>query len=54
MEIMNRGGGIVSTTAATHTASSQTLVEKSLILLNDMLSQGITTVEGKRYDDVRL
>jgi imidazolonepropionase len=49
MEIMQRGGGIVSTTTATRNESFDGLVERGRHLLDDMLAQGITTVEGKRF-----
>jgi imidazolonepropionase len=47
MEIMNRGGGIVNTVAATRDASVEELLESGIKRLNSMLSFGVTTVEGK-------
>ncbi len=47
MEIMQRGGGIASTVAATRTASKQDLTKSGLKRLDSMLSFGVTTVEGK-------
>ena len=47
MQIMERGGGIVSTVAATRAASKAELVESGLKRLDSMLSFGVTTVEGK-------
>src|SRR3990172_3759022 len=48
MEIMNRGGGIVSTVRATREASREDLIESGRKRLDSMLSFGVTTVEGKR------
>ena len=47
MEIMNRGGGIVSTVRATREASREDLIESGRKRLDSMLSFGVTTVEGK-------
>jgi imidazolonepropionase len=47
MQIMARGGGIVSTVAATRAASKAELVHSGLKRLDSMLSFGVTTVEGK-------
>ncbi|MEA3361133.1 MAG: imidazolonepropionase [Thermodesulfobacteriota bacterium] len=47
MEIMNRGGGIVSTVEATRKASKEELISAGLKRLDSMLSFGVTTVEGK-------
>lgn len=47
MEIMNRGGGIVSTVRATREASREVLIESGKKRLDSMLSFGVTTVEGK-------
>lgn len=47
MEIMTRGGGILSTVRATRAASLEELVETGLQRLDWMLSQGVTTVECK-------
>lgn len=47
MEIMRRGGGIQSTVNATREASRQDLYDIGMDRLKSMLSQGITTVEGK-------
>ena len=47
MEIMRRGGGIVSTVAATRAASRTELVHSGRRRLDSMLSFGVTTVEGK-------
>lgn len=47
MEIMKRGGGILSTVNATRQASKQELIESGLKRLDSMLSYGVTTVEGK-------
>lgn len=47
MEIMNRGGGIVSTVRATREASREVLIESGRQRLDSMLSFGVTTVEGK-------
>jgi imidazolonepropionase len=47
MEIMSRGGGIVSTVAATRRADLETLVRDGRRRLDSMLRFGVTTVEGK-------
>lgn len=47
MEIMKRGGGIVSTVNATRNASGEDLIESGKKRLDSMLSFGVTTVEGK-------
>ncbi len=47
MEIMRRGGGIQSTVNATREASRRELYDRGMNRLKSMLSQGITTVEGK-------
>lgn len=47
MEIMQRGGGIVSTVVATRSASTEELVGLGRKRLDSMLSFGVTTVEGK-------
>jgi imidazolonepropionase len=47
MEIMKRGGGIVSTVSATREASKEELTESGRQRLDSMLSFGVTTVEGK-------
>jgi imidazolonepropionase len=47
MEIMARGGGIVSTVSATRKASLETLIESGQKRLDSMLSFGVTTVESK-------
>lgn len=47
MEIMKRGGGIQSTVNATREANAEELYESGMNRLESMLSQGITTVEGK-------
>ncbi|MDQ0857821.1 imidazolonepropionase [Bacillus sp. V2I10] len=47
MEIMNNGGGIHSTTAATREASHQTLFNESKKRLDQFLLHGVTTIEAK-------
>ncbi|MDM8525152.1 imidazolonepropionase [Desulfococcaceae bacterium HSG8] len=47
MDIMKRGGGILSTVAATRKASQAELKEAGIRSLDSMLSFGVTTVEGK-------
>lgn len=47
LEILKRGGGILSTVEATRKASIDELVEKAKKSLNLMLSFGVTTVESK-------
>ena len=47
MDIMKRGGGILSTVKATREASKEELIASGMDRLNSMLSFGVTTVEGK-------
>jgi len=47
MEIMERGGGIVNTMAATRNAAKAELRELGRRRLDAMLTMGVTTVEGK-------
>lgn len=47
LEILERGGGILSTVNATKEATKEELVRKSKLHLNRMLSFGVTTVEAK-------
>ena len=47
LEILARGGGILSTVAATRRASEEELYEKARKDLEEMLKHGITTVEIK-------
>jgi imidazolonepropionase len=47
MDILARGGGILSTVTATRNASRDELIEAGLKRLDSMLSFGVTTVEGK-------
>jgi imidazolonepropionase len=47
MEIMEKGGGIVSTVEATRAATPEELVAAGIKRLDSMLSFGVTTVEGK-------
>jgi imidazolonepropionase len=47
MDILARGGGILSTVAATRKASREELVLAGLKRLDSMLAFGVTTVEGK-------
>jgi imidazolonepropionase len=47
MEIMERGGGIVNTMAATRSAARGELTELGRRRLDAMLAMGVTTVEGK-------
>lgn len=47
MEIMNAGGGIHATTAATRAASHEQLLQESRVRLNRFLLHGVTTVEAK-------
>lgn len=47
MEIMRRGGGIVSTMEATRKAGRQELFDRGKKRLDAMLEMGVTTVEGK-------
>ena len=47
MEIMQKGGGIVNTMAATRKASREELLDLGRQRLDAMLAMGVTTVEGK-------
>lgn len=47
MEIMSRGGGIVSTVSATRNASLESLIASGSKRLDSMLSYGVTTAECK-------
>lgn len=47
LEILKRGGGILSTVDATRKASEAGLLEKAMFHLDRMASHGITTVEAK-------
>jgi imidazolonepropionase len=47
MDILERGGGILSTVKATRAAKKETLIKTGIQRLNSMLSFGVTTVEGK-------
>ncbi|MGV8145543.1 MAG: imidazolonepropionase [Alkaliphilus sp.] len=47
MEIMKRGGGILSSVRMTKEATEEELYESGLKRLDSMLSFGVTTVEGK-------
>lgn len=47
MDILNAGGGILSTVKATKQATKEELVEKAKISLKKMLGFGVTTVESK-------
>jgi len=47
LDILKRGGGILSTVRATRAASEEELYEKARVHLNRMLSYGVTTVEAK-------
>ena len=47
LEILARGGGILSTVSATRRASSEELFEKARKDLDEMLKHGVTTVEIK-------
>jgi len=47
MDIMARGGGIVSTVSATREASLEELMDSGRKRLDSILSFGVTTVEGK-------
>ena len=47
MDILQRGGGILSTVAATRGASREELTDAGLKRLDAMLAFGVTTVEGK-------
>jgi len=47
MDIMNRGGGILSTVRATQEANPEELYNSGYQRLTAMLANGVTTVEGK-------
>jgi len=47
MDILQRGGGILSTVATTRSASREELTQAGLKRLDSMLAFGVTTVEGK-------
>ena len=47
MDIMKRGGGIVSSVKATREATLETLIEAGNARLDEMIKLGVTTVEGK-------
>jgi imidazolonepropionase len=47
LEILKRGGGILSTVEATRKASEEELYKKAAFHLDRMLSYGITTIEAK-------
>lgn len=47
MDILNAGGGILSTVKATKEATKEELVEKAKISLEKMLAFGVTTIESK-------
>jgi imidazolonepropionase len=47
MDILKRGGGILSTVKATRAAKKDKLIKTGIQRLNSMLSFGVTTVEGK-------
>jgi imidazolonepropionase len=47
MDILERGGGILSTVRATRNASREELIASGLKRLDSMLSFGVTTLEGK-------
>jgi imidazolonepropionase len=47
LEILKKGGGIQNTVNHTRSASFETLKNDGIARLNDMLMQGVTTVEGK-------
>lgn len=47
MDIMNRGGGIVNSVTGTRCASEEELIELGKKRLDEMLSFGVTSVEGK-------
>ncbi|MBT8365274.1 MAG: imidazolonepropionase [Deltaproteobacteria bacterium] len=47
MDILEGGGGILSTVKATRAAKKETLIKTGMQRLNSMLSFGVTTVEGK-------
>ena len=47
LEILARGGGILSTVTATRQATEQALYDKARAALDEMLALGVTTVEAK-------
>jgi len=47
LEILSKGGGILSTVQATRTATHKELFEKAYKTLNEMLLFGVTTIEAK-------
>jgi imidazolonepropionase len=47
LDIMRSGGGIQSTVLATKEASFDSLYAEGIKRLDDMISQGVTTIEGK-------
>lgn len=47
LDLLKAGGGIQSTVAATRALSEKALLELGRVRLSEMLSQGVTTVEGK-------
>ena len=47
MEIMERGGGILNTVAATRSCPADELIALGMARLDSILSMGVTTVEGK-------
>lgn len=47
MDILERGGGILSSVKATRAATKKALIKTGVQRLNSMLSFGVTTVEGK-------
>ena len=47
LEILEKGGGILSTLKSTRNASEKELIEKTLKSLKHMLELGVTTVEAK-------
>lgn len=47
LEILARGGGILSTVRATRAATEEELTEKARAALDEMLRLGVTTVEAK-------
>jgi len=47
LDILAQGGGILSTVKATREASTEGLYDKALRSLDEMLLQGVTTVEAK-------
>jgi imidazolonepropionase len=47
MDILKRGGGILNTVKSTRRANKEDLMTTGIRRLNDMLSLGVTTVEGK-------